>query len=41
MGQQPERRRGIRWSTVERVVKLLVSVAGEVVKLIDALRGGR
>jgi hypothetical protein len=26
-----------RWDSVERVVRLLVSVAGEVAKLIDAL----
>jgi hypothetical protein len=40
MGRK-ERPRGIRWSTVEQVLKLLVSLAVEAVQLVNALRGGR
>jgi len=35
------RRRRLRWGSVERAVRLAVSVAGEVIQLIELLRGGR
>jgi hypothetical protein len=38
---EKERWRGIRWSSVGQVLKLLGSLAVEAVQLIDALRGGR
>jgi hypothetical protein len=33
------RRRRLRWGSVEQAVRLAVSVAGEVIKLIELFRG--
>jgi hypothetical protein len=35
------RRRRLRWDSAERAVRLAVSLAGEVIQLIELLRGGR
>ena len=34
-------RRRVRWATVERVTRILISIAGEVLKYIDAFHHGR
>jgi hypothetical protein len=34
-------RHRLRWDTVERVVRVLISVAGEALRWVDTLRGIR
>jgi hypothetical protein len=36
-----KRRPCVCWDNVERVVRLLLAVAGEVARLIDSVHGGR
>jgi hypothetical protein len=36
-----KRRPRVCWDNVERVVKLLLGIAGEIARLIDAVHGGR
>jgi hypothetical protein len=35
-----ERHRGLRWNDVERLVRLLLGIADEIVRLIKAVHGG-